>query len=83
MPLRYFNNNFIIEGPFTGFINPVLTFLVSSTFGMLSTSIGVGPTFWIYAGWSFLGIFYVFFLVPETKGKSLDEIQIMLANKQK
>lgn len=72
-----------IASPVTGFINPCLTFLVSSTFTMLTESIGVGQTFWIYAGCSFVGIFYVFFLVPETKGKSLAEIQSMLAKKQK
>jgi MFS family permease len=72
-----------IASPVTGFINPCLTFLVSSTFTMLSDAIGVGQTFWIYSGFCFLGIFYVFFLVPETKGKSLPEIQVMLANKKK
>lgn len=72
-----------IASPLTGFVNPCLTFLVSSTFNMLSRAIGTGPTFWIYAGWCFVGIFYVFFMVPETKGKSLAEIQQMLANKQK
>ena len=72
-----------IASPITGFINPCLTFLVSSTYGMLSNLIGIGPTFWIYAGFSFIGIFYVLLLVPETKGKSLEEIQIMLKNKQK
>lgn len=72
-----------IASPATGFIVPSLTFLVSSTFTMLSGAIGIGQTFWIYAGFSFLGIFYVLFMVPETKGKSLTEIQVMLANKQK
>lgn len=66
----------------TGFVNPCLTFLVSSTFTVLSDSIGIGQTFWIYAGCSFVGIFYVYFMVPETKGKSLAEIQIMLAKKR-
>lgn len=72
-----------IASPATGFVVPCLTFLVSSSFTMLSRGIGIGQTFWIYAGFSFLGIFYVLFMVPETKGKSLPEIQIMLANKQK
>lgn len=71
-----------IASPVTGFINPCLTFTVSSTFNMLSNAIGIGQTFWIYAGFCFVGIFYVFFMVPETKGKSLAEIQIMLAKRK-
>lgn len=72
-----------IAGPAMGFINPCLTFIVTITYSFSSEAIGIGPTFWIYAGTSFLGILYVFFLVPETKGKSLSEIQDMLANKKK
>ena len=45
---------------------------------------GLGPyiTFWFFAGVSALGIAFVFFLVPETKGKSLENI-VMELNKAK
>ena len=32
-------------------------------------------TFWFYAGVNFLGIVFVFFFVPETKGKSLEDLE--------
>ena len=41
---------------------------------------GIGPyiTFWFFAGVSATGIAFVFFLVPETKGKSLENIVMEL-----
>lgn len=42
---------------------------------------GVGETFWIFAGGSSLGILFTFFVVPETKGKSLEEIERSLGGK--
>lgn len=39
---------------------------------------GDGETFWLFSGLTVLGTIFVFFVVPETKGKSLNEIQKML-----
>ena len=50
-------------------------FLVSFTFLSLTTSIGKDWTFWLYA---IVGVAaFVFFLlkVPETKGKTLEQIE--------
>jgi SP family facilitated glucose transporter-like MFS transporter 8 len=41
--------------------------------------LGRGGTFWLFSGLSLLGTVFVFFIVPETKGKSLNEIQVILA----
>lgn len=51
-------------------------FVVAQTFPMLNDSAAVGPalTFWIYAGSSLLSFFFVLRWIPETKGRSLDEI---------
>lgn len=67
-----------IMSSITGAMNPCLTFIVASSFGSISGAIGIGPTFWIFAAFSIVGTFFVYFKVPETKGKSLADIQKML-----
>ncbi|XP_043510902.1 facilitated trehalose transporter Tret1-like, partial [Frieseomelitta varia] len=57
------------------FLNWVLVFIVTKFFSDLSNAIGIGPTFWLFAVVCVIGIFFVYFLVPETKGKSLEDIQ--------
>lgn len=63
-------------------MNPCLTFIVASSFGSVSGAIGIGATFWIFAAFSIVGTVFVYFKVPETKGKSLAEIQRMLAGEK-
>lgn len=41
----------------------------------------MGQTFWIFGAGSVLGILFTFFVVPETKGKSLVEIEEILNKK--
>lgn len=52
-------------------------YIVAQTFPMLNDSPLVGPakTFWIYAAFSLAALFFVFRMVPETKGRSLEEIE--------
>ncbi|HEX5153532.1 MAG TPA: sugar porter family MFS transporter [Parafilimonas sp.] len=53
----------------------VSVFAVSQTFPMLLSSIGSAYTFWIFMVMSVLAFIFVKKLVPETKGKSLEEIE--------
>ena len=62
-------------GPITGFFAWNFAFLVTTSFSNLMNDFGVGQTFWIYASGSVLGILFTFFIIPETKGKSLLEIE--------
>ncbi|EDW73091.2 uncharacterized protein Dwil_GK17357 [Drosophila willistoni] len=66
-------------GSIAGTTNWVLAFIVTKTFTNLNDSLGAGGTFWLFAGLTVIGVFFVFFAVPETKGKSLNEIQAELA----
>jgi SP family arabinose:H+ symporter-like MFS transporter len=53
----------------------VSTFIVAQTFPMLNDGIGPANTFWIFAGVSLFGLFFVIRYVPETKGRTLEEIE--------
>jgi hypothetical protein len=56
-------------------------YVVAQTFPMLNDSPRIGPalTFWIYTACSLLALAFVFTMVPETKGQSLEEIEARLA----
>lgn len=52
-------------------------YIVAQTFPMLNDNPAIGPakTFWIYALCSLAGLFFVWMAVPETKGRTLEEIE--------
>ncbi|XP_058448442.1 facilitated trehalose transporter Tret1-like [Malaya genurostris] len=56
-----------------------LSFALSRLFPLVRDVIGSGPTFIIFAGFCLLAVVFVVLVVPETKGRSLSEIQCMLA----
>ncbi|HET9146607.1 MAG TPA: sugar porter family MFS transporter [Acetobacteraceae bacterium] len=55
--------------------NWAFNMIVSITFLDLVNGIGRGPTFLIYAIMTLVTIVFTWFLVPETKGRSLEEIE--------
>lgn len=52
-------------------------YVVAQTFPMLNDSPSIGPamTFAVYGAFSFIGLIFVLVYVPETKGKTLEEIE--------
>lgn len=58
----------------------VANFILSFTFPILRDSLGPSGTFWTYAGICLAGMFYIQSKIPETKGKSLEEIESELLN---
>jgi Sugar (and other) transporter len=71
-----------IAGPITGSFAWIFAFTITSTFGFISDAIGMGPTFWMFAGLTFLGLFFTMFVVIETKAKSMAEIQRILGGEK-
>lgn len=55
-----------------------LTFLTTCQFQPLVDAIGEGPTFWGFAALTALGVLFVAVCVPETKGRTLEQIQLAL-----
>jgi facilitated trehalose transporter len=58
-----------------GSLNLGIMFIVIKTYHDLKNSIGEDGVFWLYSALSLCSCFFVHFLVPETKGKSLKEIE--------
>jgi SP family facilitated glucose transporter-like MFS transporter 8 len=56
-------------------LNWILAFIVTRFYSNLVDSFSIQATFWIFAVISAIGTVFVFFVVPETKGKTLDQIQ--------
>lgn len=67
-----------VAGSAAGAANWTFAFLITFSFVDVKIAFGNGPTFWAFAGLSALGAIFVGIFVPETKGKSLAEIQEML-----
>ncbi|CAL4063334.1 unnamed protein product, partial [Meganyctiphanes norvegica] len=58
----------------------VLLFLVGVTFPHIVALIGIGGCFLIYSGCTIVGALFVITCIPETRGRSFDEIQASLNN---
>ena len=49
--------------------------ILTYTFPLLNSGLGAAGTFWLYGGICLAGGLFVVFCVPETKGKSLEQIE--------
>lgn len=81
-----FNNLLICHiGPAFTITGGVFSFIVAKLFQIVSDDLGSDYTFWGFALFTYLFIPFVWFLIPETKGKSLDVIldEINMRNSKK
>jgi MFS family permease len=53
----------------------IACFVLTYTFPLLNGALGPAKTFWLYALICTAGCFFIFLRVPETKGKTLEEIE--------
>ena len=56
-------------------------FVLTYTFPLLNKALQAGGTFWLYAGICVAGFLFILRKLPETKGKSLEEIEKQIINK--
>lgn len=53
----------------------IACFLLTFTFPLLKDALGPARTFWIYAGICVAGFLFTLFCLPETRGKTLEQIE--------
>lgn len=63
---------------FVGTINSVCSFLVQLVFPWELETIGSTYTFLIYGAFAAIGLLFTIIVIPETKGRSLEELEVKL-----
>ena len=53
----------------------IACFLLTFSFPMLNAQLGSAGTFWLYGAICVVGFIFIFFKLPETKGKTLEQIE--------
>jgi MFS family permease len=68
-----------VIAPLAQTTNYILGFMIALFFPKMVSTVGAHYTFYIFSSVSAFGIFFTIFFIPETKGKSLMEIQKKLS----
>jgi sugar porter (SP) family MFS transporter len=63
---------------FVGFVNSTIAFLVTFIFPWELATIGNAATFFIYGVFAVVGLVLIMRILPETKGRSLEELEFIL-----
>lgn len=72
------------RGPASSFAtmaNWTLAFIVTKTYQSMADTLQNQGVYWLYAGFCFVSFIFVYVLMPETKGKTLEEIEAMFDKK--
>ncbi|XP_049780270.1 facilitated trehalose transporter Tret1-like [Schistocerca cancellata] len=72
----------IVAMPMAACVSWFMSFIVTRFYEDIALAVGNGGPFFVFAGCAFLVTIYVYFVVPETKGKTLEEIQEMLGEEK-
>ena len=68
------------RGPASSFTTMTLwtlAFIVTNRYESMVNALTIQGVYWFYAGCCFLGFIFVYLVVPETKGKTLEEIEAL------
>ncbi|KAJ9147101.1 hypothetical protein P3X46_029303 [Hevea brasiliensis] len=60
-------------------VNRLMNATISMSFISLYEAITIGGAFYLFAGVSVIGWFFFYFLFPETKGRSLEEMELLFS----
>jgi sugar porter (SP) family MFS transporter len=60
----------------------IACFILTYTFPVLNSTLGSYGTFWLYAGICVVGFFFILWKLPETKAKSLEQIEKELVDRR-
>lgn len=74
-----------IRGPAASIVtafNWASTFVVTTTFPMMKKNLGACYTFWFYGIMVVFGFFFTVICVPETRGKSLEDIERLMSGQE-
>ncbi len=58
----------------------IACFILTYTFPILNAKLGSAGTFWLYAAICVVGLVFIFFKLPETKGQTLEQIEKQLVD---
>lgn len=67
-----------VASSFFSIIGSTMAFSVAKMYQGLVDHVGIHMVFWIFAFFGYSGVLFVYFYVPETKGKSLEDIILKL-----
>jgi len=70
-----------ILGPISSSFNLLCTFSVVRSFPAMKEGLGDDWTFWLFMITTIFSILFIFFFLPETKGKTLEEIESLFSKK--
>lgn len=66
---------------FVGLVNSAVSFIVQLVFPWELANWGSALTFFIYGGFAAIGLVFVMVILPETKGRTLEELETALVRK--
>jgi sugar porter (SP) family MFS transporter len=65
-----------------GFWNSIVSFSVATIFPVQLENLGSSTTYFIYSFFGLLSLFFIWRFIPETRGKSLEELEATLIGKE-
>lgn len=66
-----------------GFFNAMTSFMIQFVFPWELSNLGSASIFFIYSGFGLVALALLAWLLPETKGKSLEELELILSRSSK